>query len=104
MAACSICINVFNAVNRTFIHNLATQSACVWTNIDKVIGSTHNLLVVLDNDNSVLQLLQFAEHLDKSFGVAAMQTDAWFVENVCRTNKRAAKVGGKIDSLTLATT
>ena len=39
--------------NRASIHDFATQTASIRTDIDEVVGSTHNLFVVLDNDNSI---------------------------------------------------
>ena len=46
-------------------------------------------------------MLQLAEHLDEAVGIAAMEADARFVEDVERTYQAASQRSGQVDALAL---
>ncbi len=83
--------------------DFATEATGIRSDIDEVVGSTHNLFVVLDNDNSIALVAQFLENMDESVGVAGMETNAGFVEDIERAHEGAAQRGGEVDALALAT-
>ena len=60
------------------------MASCIGTNVDEVVGSTHNLFVVLHDNHRVAQCLQFLEYLDQAVSVAGMQSDAWLIKDVER--------------------
>ena len=50
----------------TLIYNLATMCACIWTNINDLVCSIHNVFVVLNYYNRVAKSLQLFKNLDES--------------------------------------
>ena len=65
--------------------------ACIRTDVDEIVGSTHDFLVVLHHDDGIAQRLQFLQYMNESGGVAAMQADAGFVEDVERAYERRSE-------------
>jgi hypothetical protein len=63
-------------------HDLATVNTRQGTHIDDTVGSAHNLGVVLDHDNRITQVTQTLQHLNQSVGIAGVQTNARFIENI----------------------
>ena len=55
----SICRNIRY---RPLIDNLTTMTSGVRTDVDKVVSRAHNLLIMLDDDDSVANLLQLAHN------------------------------------------
>ena len=53
--------------------DLATEATGIRAYIDEMIGCTHDLLVVLYDDNRIAQGLEFLQHMDESFGVSGVQ-------------------------------
>ncbi len=72
------------------------------TDIDKIIGSTHNLFVVLYHYHGVAQLLQLSQYLDESVGITAMESDTWLVEDIHAAHERRTEAGGQVDALALS--
>lgn len=68
--------------------DFATQSAGIRTDIDEVVGSAHDFLVVFDDDNGIAEVAQFFQHLDEPVGVARMESDAGLVEDIERAHER----------------
>ena len=102
MAARLVRVGVQNVVERSFKHYLASESASVRSYIYYIVGSTHYVLVVLYYYYRVVELLQLAQHMYQSVGVAAVQSDTRLVEYVDRAYERASEIGGEIDALALA--
>ena len=66
-----------------------------------MIGSTHDLLIVLHDHDSITQGLQFFEDMDESFGVSGVETDTRFIEDIERAHQTASKACGEVDALAL---
>ena len=58
----SVCRNVRY---RSLIDNLTTMTSGVRTDVDKIVSRAHNLLIMLDDDDSVANLLQLAHNGDE---------------------------------------
>ncbi|CCY14895.1 uncharacterized protein BN773_00888 [Prevotella sp. CAG:755] len=84
------------------IDHLAAAPSCLGANVDDVVGSPDDLLVVFDDDDGVAQLLEPAQDTDKALRVAAVEADARLVKDVKRTDKRTAQRGSQVDALALA--
>ena len=84
-------------------HHLASQCARVGAYVYQMVGGTHHLLVVLHHHHGVAQRLQLLQHMNEPLGVARMEADARFVEDIERPHEAAAKAGCQIDALALAT-
>ena len=86
---------------RTGIDQLAAQSSGIGTDVDEVVGGTHDFLVVLHYHHCIAQLLQLSEHLDEAVGVTAVETDARLVEDIDAAHERRTETGGQVDALAL---
>ena len=75
------------------------MSACIGTNVNDIVGSTHDFLVVFNHDDGIAKRLQVFKHVDETLCVAAMESDAGFVEDVERTHKRGPQLSGEVDAL-----
>ena len=87
----------------TIKDDFATQTASVGANVDEMVGGAHDLLIVFHDDNGIAQRLEFLQHVDQALGVARMQADTGFVEDVERAYKTAAQRGTEVDALALTT-
>jgi hypothetical protein len=47
-----------------------------------MVGSTHHIFVVLDNNHRVASITQSLKALDKSLVVSLMKTYAWLVKDI----------------------
>ena len=66
----------------SLINDLSAQASGIGTNVDDVIGGPDDLLVVLNDYYRVAQLLQTAQDMNQTVGVATMQTHAGFIQDV----------------------
>ena len=82
--------------------NLATKASGSGTDIDDIVGSAHDVFVVLDDDNGVAKVAELLEDADETMGVAGVEADRGFVEDVHAADQRAAKGGGEVDALGFA--
>lgn len=84
---CRVAVFGFREVGEVaLIHHFAAEPPRLRSDVDDVVGGADYLLVVLHHDDRVAQLLQAAQHADEPLGVARMQPDARFVENVERAD------------------
>ena len=88
-------------VDIALIYYLAAVSTRLGTHIDKIVGGTHYLLVVLHDHHGVAELLQLSQHADQLHRVTRVKSYARFVENVERSHKTASERCSKIDALAL---
>ena len=70
--------------------------------VDEVVGRTHGLLVVLDDDDGVAEVAQPQQRVDEPAVVALVEADAGFVEDVEHADERRADLGGEADALGFA--
>ena len=66
----------------SLINDLSAQASGIGTNVDDVIGGPDDFLVVLNYYYRVAQLLQTAQDLNQTVGVATVQTHAGFIQDV----------------------
>ena len=83
--------------------NLTSQATCIRADIYQMIGSTHDLLVVLDHHHRIAKSLQLFQHVDETVGIARVESDAGLIEDIKRAHKRASETGTEIDALALTT-
>ena len=84
-------------------NHLSTQSSCIGTDVYQVVGSPHDLLVVLHHHHRVTQILQILQHMDQTVGIPGMQADTRLVEDIERTHQRTTQTRTEVDTLTLTT-
>ena len=65
---------------------MAAGGASLRTNIQNLVGGTHHLLLVLDDNNSITKLLKGAEDADELLGVVGVEADAGLVQDIHRAN------------------
>ena len=63
-------------------HYLAAVRTSLRTEVHNPVGRPHNLLVVLHHDDGVSYLGEAPQHADEPLRVAAVEPDAWLVEDV----------------------
>ena len=78
---------------------MSAQSSGFRANVYDVVGSAHNVFVVFHDNDCVAHIAEFLKHVDKAFGVARVQTDGGFVENVETAHQTTAEGGGEVDAL-----
>jgi hypothetical protein len=83
--------------------DFSPEATGIRTYIDEVIGSAHDLLVVLHHDDGVAYSLQFLEHMDETVGISRVETDAGFIEDIQRAHETASETRREVDALTLTT-
>ena len=68
--------------NRTLENDFTTIDSCLRSNINQKVSSTHDLFIMLDNNNGITYVAQTFEHRYKSRRIPGMQTDARLVKNI----------------------
>ena len=71
--------------------DLPAQSASVRSDVDNPVGGAHDFLVVLHHDNRIAQVAQLLQNTDELLGVATVQSDAWFVQDIQTAHQAAAQ-------------
>ena len=64
------------------IDDFTSQASGIRADVDDVVGGTDDFLVVLYHHHRIAQLLQLAEYLNQSVGIAAMEADTWLIQDV----------------------
>ena len=88
---------------RASIDDLTAIAPCIGTDVDDVVGSTHHLLIMLDDDNSVAQVSQTVNDTDEALGITLVQTDTRFVQDVERAYEATSELRREGHSLALPT-
>ena len=70
--------------------NLSAQASCIGADIYQMVGSTHDLLIVLYHNDGITQRLQFLQHMDQPVGVARVEADTGLIEDIERSYERTA--------------
>ena len=65
-----------------FEDDLAAEFAGSGAEVDDVVGGAHDVGVVFDHQDGVAEVAQFVEDADQARGVARVQADGRFVEDV----------------------
>ena len=80
----------------------AAAHAWTGTEVHKIIGGAHRVLVVFYDDDGVAHVAQFFEAAEQTIIVARMKADARFIQDIEDANKAAADLSGQSDALRLA--
>src|SRR5690606_34100368 len=72
-------------------NQFSTIHTSLWSNIDKIIGGLHHLLLMFDDDHRIAHIPQGFQHSDQSLRVTGMQPYTRFVQDIDRADQRASK-------------
>ena len=79
--------------------DLAAEAPGIGADIYQVIGSSHDLLIVLHHDHGIAQRLEFFEHVDETICISGVQTYGGLIEDIEGAYERASKGGTEVDAL-----
>ena len=85
----------------TFIHHFSAVSSGFRTDLDNVIRSSNNILVVFYHYDRIPQIPQLLQYVNQPFRVPWMQTDRGLVQHVQGSHQTASQTLRQVDSLTL---
>ena len=88
---------------RSSIDDLTAIAPCIGTDVDDVVGSTHHLLIMLDDDNCIAQVSQTVNDTDEALGITLVQTDTRFVQDVERAYEATSELRRESHALALPT-
>ena len=88
---------------RASIDDLTAIAPGIGPDVDDVVSSTHHLLIMLDDDNSVAQVSQTVNDTDEALGITLVQTDTRFVQDVERAYEATSELRRESHALTLPT-
>ena len=91
-----------NRGGRAFGEELSAVDAGCRAEVDDAIGSRHEFIVVLDDEERVSFVAKGEQGLDEAVVVAGVEADAGFVEDVENTGEIGAELRGKADALSFA--
>src|ERR1041385_2275133 len=89
-------------LRRSLRHDLAAVDPGARAHVDHVVGRDDRLAVVLDDDDRVAALPQFAEQREQPLVVARMQADARLVQHVKHADESRTDLRRQAHALTLA--
>ena len=89
---------------RSLHHHFAAMHSRAGPEIDDVIGATHRLFVVFDDDERVPLLAQRRQRLEQAKIVARMQADGRFVENIKHSAEIRTQLRRQANSLRFSAT
>ena len=88
---------------RASIDDLTAIAPGIGSDVDDVVGSTHHLLIMLDDDNCIAQVSQTVNDTDEALGITLVQTDTRFVQDVERAYEAAPELRRESHTLALPT-
>ena len=83
-------------------HHFAAESTGFGTDVDEVVGGADDVFVVFDHNDGVAHITKLAQDANESVGVARMEPDRGFVEDVETAHQATAERGGEVDALAFA--
>lgn len=83
-------------------HHFAAETAGFGADVDEVVGGADDVFVVFDHNDGVAHIAELAQHANEAIGVARVQPDGGFVEDVKTAHQAAAERGGEVDALAFA--
>ena len=83
-------------------HHFAAESTGFGTDVDEIVGGADDVFVVFDDDDGVAHITKLAQDANESIGVARMEPDRGFVEDVETAHQATAKRSGEVDALAFA--
>ena len=94
--AVAVFLQIFHV---SLVDNLAAQTSGLGTDVDDIIGGPDDFFVMFHHDHRIAQLLQLAQDVYQLVRVAAVKSDARFVQNVETAHKTASQGSCQIDTL-----
>ena len=88
---------------RASIDDLTAIAPCIGTDVDDVVGSTHHLLIMLDDNNRVPQVSQTVDDTDEALGITLVEADTRFVQDVERAYEATSELRRESHPLALPT-
>ena len=64
--------------------------------VDDVVGGFHDVGIVFDYQDRVADVAEFGEDFDQARGIAAVQADGGFIEDVAGADEAGAEAGGQL--------
>ena len=83
-------------------HHFAAESTGFGTDVDEMVGGADDVFVVFDDDDGVAHITKLAQDPNESVGVARMEPDGGFVEDVETAHQATAERSGEVDALAFA--
>ena len=85
------------------IDDLTTIAPGIGSDVDDIVGSTHHLLIMLDDNNCVAQVPQAMDDTDEALSITLVEADTRFVQDVERAYEATAELRRESHALTLPT-
>src|SRR6266436_9777374 len=80
-------------------NDMATCFTVSWTEINDLIRGSHHARLMLNDHDGISEIAQLLHDLDQLGGIARVQPDARFIENIQGVHQPSAQTGRKIHSL-----
>ena len=81
---------------------LAAEFSGSGTEVEEVVGGADDVGVVLDDEDGVAEVAELFHDVDELGGVAGVEADGWFVEDVEGSDEAGAERRGELDALGFA--
>ena len=88
---------------RASIDDLTAIAPGIGSDVDDVVGSTHHLLIMLDDDNCIAQVSQTVNDTDEALGITLVEADTRFVQDVERAYEATSELRRESHALALPT-
>lgn len=88
---------------RASIDDLTAIAPGIGPDVDDVVGSTHHLLIMLDDNNRVPQVSQTVDDTDEALGITLVEADTRFVQDVERAYEATSELRRESHPLALPT-
>src|SRR5205085_9286421 len=85
-----------------FEHDRAAALTGAGAHVDDVIGGPHDVGVMFDDKDGVAEVAEVLEDFDQAFGVAGMEANGRFVQDVDGTDEPRAQTRGQLYTLRLS--
>ena len=82
--------------------HFAAETAGFRADVDEVVGGADDVFVVFDHNDGVAHIAELAQHANEAIGVARVQPDGGFVEDIKTTHQTTTERGGEVNALTFA--
>ena len=87
----------------SFDHHFTTTNARPRPKIDQVVGRSHGVFVVFDDDDGVPQVPKVLQGVHQTIIISGVQTDRRLVQNVQYANQASTDLTGQSNPLAFAT-
>ena len=91
-----------DVIGRALGDDSAAVFPCFRSDIDDIIGSTHGVFIVFDDDERIAQVAQALESFQELVVVPLVQADGRFVQDIEDADQTRPDLGGQADTLSFA--